>query len=312
MKGKVACVSVFLCSVFLSLSPLSWFEIVIPVGIGWFAVGVMSSRKNGFNPLNDAPNAMRVSLASLGGCILTEGGFLFVCSGLILLGLGIVLNDEWVRATVASVREGRRGGTIALLGIDGSGKSSHADATGDWLETRGYNVSLVRFHKYLFVEGISSIARGTDAKAKGRNPLRPVLSLIDNLILQATTSVGCRLRGRVVVYDRFIWSTYVKYRGLHYPVSFLRRAYMGPRPTVAVVLDVPVGKSLQVIGERPTHIRYPQAVLEVERREYLDIARRMGYAVIDSTGPFKEVQDMIEIHLSSAFPSKEMALVLPS
>jgi thymidylate kinase len=76
-----------------------------------------------------------------------------------------------------------------------------------------------------------------------------------------------------------------------------------PRPSLAIVLDVPVEKSLGVIDRRVAHIRYPRAVLQQERERYLEIARRNGYPVIDATAPFQEVQTAIEGHLANLFPA---------
>jgi thymidylate kinase len=186
--------------------------------------------------------------------------------------------------------------------------------SGEWLLRRGYLVTEMPFHRYLFVERLatlSSAARGRSAardaptigRRSGRNPIRPLLSLADNLVLQITSSIGSRAEGRVVIYDRFIWSTYIKYEALGYPVKPLSFLYLLPRPLTAIVLDVPVEKSLKVIDERgASHIHYPRAVLEAERERYLAIARKNGYPVIDATAPFGDVQGKIELHLSRLFP----------
>jgi thymidylate kinase len=105
-----------------------------------------------------------------------------------------------------------------------------------------------------------------------------------------------------VIYDRFIWSTFIKYEALGYPVKPLAPLYLLPRPLFAVVLDVSVDKSLRVIDERVSHIHYPRSVLEHERERYLQIARKNGYPVIDATGPFDEVQSRIEGQLVHLFP----------
>jgi dTMP kinase len=231
--------------------------------------------------------------------------FVFPSLGLLLFATSVYLNDEFQRRAIYSIRTGRRGGSVALLGIDGSGKSSHSATTTGWLESRGYRVKLMPFHTYLFVERLSSISttvRG-GAAARRRNPFRPVVSLLDNLILQISSSLGCRVEGTVVIYDRFIWSTYIKYEALGYPVKPLSSIYLLPRPFFAIVLDVPVEKSLRVIDDRVAHIHYPRSVLQHERERYLEIARRNGYPVIDATGTFQDVQAKIEGHLSSLFPS---------
>jgi len=305
MKAVVAIF--FLASLVLS-ALLPRFALAIPfafaVAFGAYGIGRSASRH--LKTLNDAPNALRVFLGSAGGYLMTlDRVFIFPSLGVLLLLGGVYLNDEYQRRALFSLRVGRRGGSVALLGIDGSGKSSHSAVTSRWLQERGYRVELMPFHRYIFVEKLSSIssgvARGRTVRRRG-NPLRPVVSLVDNLLLQISSSIGCRLEGTVVIYDRFIWSTFIKYEALGYPVKPLEPLYLLPRPLFAVVLDVPVDKSLRVIDERVSHIHYPRTVLEHERERYLQIVRKNGYPVIDATGPFDDVQSRIEGRLAHLFP----------
>jgi dTMP kinase len=296
----------FAASVILSLLIHRW-ALLLPFVFGaCFAVyGFQRSVSARIDLKNDLPNAFRVFLASLGGYLLTiDRIFIFPSAGILLFAASVYLNDEYQRRTLHALRTGRRGGAVALLGIDGSGKSSHSAATSGWLESRGYRVKLMPFHRYLFVERLSSMSttvRGGTTRGR-RNPLRPVVSLIDNLMLQISSSIGSRVEGTIVLYDRFIWSTYIKYEALGYPVRPLSAVYLLPRPFFAIVLDVPVEKSLKVIDERVAHIHYPRSVLEHERARYLDVARKYGYPVIDATGSFEDVQAKIEGKLSALFP----------
>jgi dTMP kinase len=313
MKMKVVSSAFFFLATLLSfLSPTSGLLLPVFFGAAFGAYGIAKSLVERLDPLNDVPNALRVFLASLGGVLLTQAGaFLFPAAGILLLVGALYLNDEFQRRAIHALRTGRRGGSVAFLGIDGSGKSSHSTATGRWLEERGYRCTVMPFHRYIFVErlaAISSAARGGGGERgrfeskRGGNPLRPVASLFDNLILQLSSSLGCRLEGRVVIYDRFIWSTFVKYKALGYPVRAMSGLYLAPRPTIALVLDVPVEKSLRVIDERVAHIHYSRTVLQAEREEYLRIAKRHGYPVIDATATFEQVQARIESQLESLFP----------
>ena len=318
LKMKLVSLAFFAVSLALSFyMPPAGLLLPVFFGAAFGAYGIAMSFNAHIDPLNDVPNALRVFLASLGGYLVTlTQVFVYPSAGILLLLGALYLNDEFQRRALYAMRMGKRGGSVALLGIDGSGKSSHSTATGRWLEGRGYTCSVMPFHRYIFVErlaSISSAVRGGGARGdayrfrRGGNPLRPVASLLDNLILQLTSSAGCRLEGKVVVYDRFIWSTYVKYKALGYPVRPISGLYLSPRPTFAVVLDVPVTKSLRVIDERVTHIHYPGEVLESERRQYVEIARRHGYPVIDATAPFEAVQGEIESHLSRIFPAAKGA-----
>lgn len=301
-------VSVFFAATFALSVALRDLAFILPflIAVLYGAYGLARSVSRRLSPVNDVPNAFRVFLASLGGSLVSlYHPFILPSAGIVLYFGSLYLNDEYQRRALDSLRAGRKGGAVALLGIDGSGKSSHSAKTGGWLETRGYRVELMPFHRYLFVERLSSLpasGRGSGDRRRRRNPLRPILSLVDNLLLQASSSVGCRLEGTVVIYDRFIWSTYIKYEALGYPVKALSPVYLLPRPYFAIVLDVPVEKSLRVIDERTDHIHYPRSVLEHERERYLEVARRNGYPVIDATASFDEVQSKIEGHLARLFP----------
>lgn len=277
------------------LIPFVFFLIFIVYGI---ATSVVKGR----DPFNDVPNSFRIFLGSFSGALVSQEPVHIVLSILLFVS-GILLNDEYQRKVIDSVRKGRKGGTVAFLGIDGSGKSSHTRETAEWLKKRGYYVSIVPFHRYLFVERLS---RKTKREAyiipKKGNPLRPIFSLIDNLLLFVISSFGSGIEGKIVIYDRFIWSTYIKYDALNYPVLPLRFFYFLLRPTTAIVLDIPVERSLSVIQRRPEHIRYRRKTLSREREEYIKIAKRRGYPIVDSTEKFSSVQERVQSFLSYYFP----------
>ncbi len=313
MKMKLVSTAFFSITVVLSrVFPTAGFLLAVFFGAAFCAYGIARSFAKRLDPFNDVPNALRVFLASFGGFLVTlTPAFVFPSAGILLLVGALFLNDEFQRRALYAVRTGRKGGSIALLGIDGSGKSSHSRVTGRWLEDRGYRCTVMPFHRYLFVERLAAISSAVGGGGgggekfqfkRGGNPLRPVASLLDNLLLQLSSSVGCRVEGRVVIYDRFIWSTYVKYKALGYPVKPISGLYLAPRPTFALVLNVPVDKSLHVIDQRVSHIHYPREVLESEREQYLEIARKNGYPVIDATAAFEDVQGRIESHLGALFP----------
>lgn len=284
---------------------ISWLVVVL-VTAAYSIFGIALSSIRDRNLLNDLPNALRVLLAASGGTFLMRSSvFLFPSFGALLIAGSIFLNDEFQRRVADSMLLGRKGGSIALMGIDGSGKSTHANALESWFKERGYYCTNVPFHTYLFVQALSLRSRGNITELgwkRAGNPFRPVLSLIDNLLLTVLTSFGRGAEGRVVIYDRYIWSTYVKYQALGYPVRPLRWLYMLPRPRAAIILDVTIERSLGVIGSRVHHIRYRPEVLSSERQEYLAIAKERSYPIIQSARGFQEVEDTIEGVLARVFP----------
>ncbi len=308
MKMKITAALVFLINVALqALFPAFAVLFILASFLGFLLFGIGRSMSLRLDPLNDVPNAFRVLLAAaapfLALAVPQPFGLAF---GLLSLAGSLLLNDEYQRRTFDSVRKRRSGGSVALLGIDGSGKSTHAEQLEDWFKARGYYCTRVPFHRYLFVDALARRRESFGAKGerRGGNPLRPFLSAIDNIILFTLTSFGRGLEGRVVLYDRYIWSTYVKYQALGYPVRPMRWLYMLPRPKFAVVLDVTVDKSLAVIQGRPDHIRYRSSVLGEERAEYAAIAKRRNLPLIDASRDRDLVQKEIERHLAAVFPSR--------
>ncbi len=298
----VAAVSFALCALFRGYAAV----FVLSLSGAFLLYGIAQSAGRRLDSFNDVPNALRFFMASAaGGLFAFRSGFIDISTTCFLFVGSLLLNDEYQRRTFDSLRKRRRGGAVALLGIDGSGKSTHSGELEGWFRSRGYYCTNLPFHRYLFVEILASARRGDGAAPGGRrggNPLRPLLSAADNLILWVATSLGRGVEGRVVLYDRFIWSTYVKYAALGYPVAPVRWLYLLPRPKFAIVLDVPVEKSMGVIGSRPDHIRYTAKVLAQERAEYLSIAKRSGFPVVDATREYSSVQSEIEGLLAQAFP----------
>lgn len=308
MKMKLTAVLVLAINLFLILLFPAFGLLFVFVSFFAFLVfGVARSASGGLNPLNDVPNAFRVLLAAAAPTLAVAFPQPFGAALAVVSFAGaIFLNDEYQRRTVDSIRRHRSGGSVALLGIDGSGKSTHAGELESWLRGRGYYCTLVPFHRYLFVERLAGRRRSTQPAGEGRggNPIRPLLSAVDNLIFLVLTSFGRGVEGRVVLYDRYIWSTYIKYEALGYPVRPLRWLYMLPRPKVAVVLDIPVEKSVGVIMGRPDHIRYRREVLGEERAEYVDIARRRELPLIDASRDREAVQSELEKSLAPLFPRR--------
>ena len=185
---KIVSFAFFLLSVLMALAvPSAGLLLPVFFGAAFAAYGIARSIAKHLDPLNDIPNAFRVFLASMGGLFLAQAqSFVLPSFGILLLASALYLNDEFQRRALHALRTGRKGGSVALLGIDGSGKSSHATVTGRWLEERGYRCTVMPFHRYLFVErlaAISSSARGTSKGNKfqfrrGGNPLRPDLFIV--------------------------------------------------------------------------------------------------------------------------------------
>ncbi len=279
-----------------------WLMLSIIVVAGYLAWGVRKSLRLGVHPLNEAPNTLRLFAAVFGGTLTGIGARepspCSIAVGLALLALALLLNDEDMRYWYRRMLPGR-GFMLVLLGIDGSGKTTHMRRILELYRKLGLRVVEHHYHVYLFVDKLSR------ASAPGRTgkPLdvrryyfhsggsvrrilrivRALLSLLDNILLYLFVIKPKLMRGSVVVSHRFIWSTYIKYKALGYPVKGLEKLWFLLRPHYAIIFDIPGIVSYERVLRRGEHIRYPPWVLEEERIDYLRIARRYGYPVVDTS-----------------------------
>jgi thymidylate kinase len=162
----------------------------------------------------------------------------------------------------------RRGVSLALLGPNGVGKSTAAAGLQRYLP---FDLRIV----YLGLWKISNQRRGRAAAALeiAARPFRIWLSYL--------TAQYHQLRGRVVVFDRYVYEA-------HLPASpplltakriyFWFLAHAVPRPRAAVVLDVPGDIAYGRKQENP-----PEE-LEAERRVYRELTSRVPFVeVIDAS-----------------------------
>jgi thymidylate kinase len=146
-----------------------------------------------------------------------------------------------------------RGLTIALLGIDGAGKSTVATALADRLP---WTVRTI----YLGLYGAGS---------RGRPP-RGLAGRLRRLCGGYVRGVAHRLRGRFVIYDRFGWDALLggRPRARRQAVRRWLLAHAIPAPDLVVLLDVPPEVALRRKGEHTVD------ELRRQRQAYLALAAR--------------------------------------
>jgi thymidylate kinase len=160
----------------------------------------------------------------------------------------------------------RRGMTVALVGADGAGKSSSAAAL-----ARSFPLAVCT----VYMSPAMTPRRGPSPRG-ARLALR-----IGAQLWRWCRAQALRLRGRLVLFDRYAYDALLPARWPLGPLGRLRRWLLGhacPAPQLIVVLDAP-GELLHArTGE------HDPAVLEAERRAYLRLARGRARAiVVDAT-----------------------------
>jgi len=303
---KLICAASFVAVVALRLwvdaSPL---VLLFGIPLAFFLVATpLTYAKGGISPLHEVPNFLRVLLSCAGGLAFSSLSLVGALVGVVLLAAGILANDESLR------RVYRQRGLIVLSGIDGTGKSTHSTYIAELLRGRGLKCKVVRFHKYLFLDALSNVrlklseearekVRSMDIPAKTSrfSFVRPYLALVDNLILYAIEVLPSIWRGEFVVCDRFIWDNYVKHKALGYNVRFLKKLSMIVKPKVGFILDLKPEKAVERVSRRAHHYQYREEHYEIERNEFLDIGKKLGFAVVNTDRPMEETRKAIRDYL---------------
>ena len=168
----------------------------------------------------------------------------------------------------------RRGASVALLGPDGAGKSTLAAG----IESAFYYPTR---RVYMGLWPSREAPRGAAATTL-RILLRPLV-----VWRRYLASVGHRARGRLVVFDRYVYDALLPPRG---PLGWLKRPYfrmlsrLCPAPDLVVLLDVPGS----VMHQRSRE--YDPDHLEAERTHYRALSRRIpGLLRVDASRPAEVV-----------------------
>jgi len=257
---------------------------------------------------NDFPNVLRVFFGCLGGVLLSFYDIFRVILGLLFVLFGILANDEAMR------RVYRNRGLIVLSGIDGTGKSTHAENIRSWLEQNGIRCKIVPFHRYVFLDKLSRfrlrfhkegrmMKTGEKSPPRGWIPaktskfsfIRPYIALIDNFFLYLIRVVPSICRRKYVICDRFIWDNYVKHKMLGYNTRYLFELSTVIKPKIGMIFDVPSEVAVERVSGREFHYQYTKEQYDVERVEFKKIAKKLNYPIINTDKPPEQTwSDIIE------------------
>jgi len=200
--------------------------------------------------------------------------------------------------------------TIAFLGMDGTGKSTHAEKIASWLQANGIKCKVISFHKWVFADMLKKrfgnfVDKNREEESiKPYAPpryslpalIKPLIALVDNVLMYYLSKWKYRDYD-VIMFDRFICATFIKFKALNYHVEWIRPIWNGIKPEVGVVLDIPVERSTEMIKGRGGHILYTPEQLSIERKEYIEIAKKHDYPVFNTSEPFELVHDRVKKYL---------------
>ncbi|WP_405425920.1 dTMP kinase [Micromonospora sp. NBC_00617] len=203
----------------------------------------------------------------------------------------------------------RRGTLVAVVGLDGAGKTTQVHALGDWLASRGVqamaqtSVSMAPVraaltkiaHEDGFTDHLDMIGAETMRLISACSKLARVAALRESL----------QHRTDLVILDRYTYCQYALAAAHRVgSVTFLRRMFAGlPRPDLTIFLDVDPEAAARRINDRG--IDTEDVVFLKEFREaYRSLPEFDDFVVVDGNGTREQVAGLLRATLRSAFPDR--------
>ncbi|MGC4854565.1 dTMP kinase [Micromonospora sp. DT4] len=196
--------------------------------------------------------------------------------------------------------------TVALIGIDGSGKTTQAHRLADALTAAGRPATYRRNASGRRWLGRLAHRLGLpDAqRLVGRDGVLAVESVLRWLAIAAAL-LSCLLTGRTAVMDRYSACQYASIRahGGHRWERLARAGYrLFPTPQVTFLLTVDPAEAYRRIEERGTD-HESMGWLTAADTAYRTLPEYPSFVLVDAGRSAEEVTEQIQAHLSSWLPS---------
>lgn len=195
---------------------------------------------------------------------------------------------------------------LALLGIDGAGKSTVSEELKVRLEAKGYEVRIVSFHKWVFADKLRTLFGGLiDRERAGRNApyspskrsfssfIKPPVALVDNILFYWLNSP--KKKNQIFIYDRFICATQIKFKALNYHVDWFKFLWWNIKPDYAFILDIDLDESIKRQLERNDTYVWEKEQLLTEKTLYKEFAENHNFLLIRNTVLDTTIRKITEI-----------------
>lgn len=219
---------------------------------------------------------------------------------------------------MASSRRTRRGRArlraVALIGIDGSGKTTQAHRLAEALTAAGHPATYHRNAggRRWLGRLAQRVGRPDAQRLVGRDGLLAVESALRWLAI-ALALVSCLVTGRTAVMDRWSACQYASIRA-HGGQRWERLARAGyrifPSPRVTFLLTLDPAEAYRRIERRGTD-HESMRWLTAADAAYRSLPEYAGFVVVDGSGTPEEVARRIRAHLSEWLPDDPPALAAP-
>ncbi|MEV6695270.1 dTMP kinase [Micromonospora sp. NPDC051196] len=206
----------------------------------------------------------------------------------------------WSAPTPGSRRPGRLR-AIALVGIDGSGKTTQAQLLADALNAAGHCATYHRNAggRRWLGRAAHRLGRPDAQRLVGRDGMLLVESVLRWLAI-AMALLGCWLTGRLAVMDRYAVCQYASLRahGGQRWERLVRAAYrIFPQPQVTFLMAVDPAEAYRRIERRGTD-QESLAYLAAADHAYRTLPEYPTFVVVDATRPAAEVARDIQGYLA--------------
>ncbi|MFD2766521.1 dTMP kinase [Micromonospora eburnea] len=206
-------------------------------------------------------------------------------------------------------RRGRaRPRTIALIGIDGSGKTTQAHRLAEALTAAGHPAAYHRNAggRRRLGRLAHRLGRPDAQRLVGRNGLLAVESALRWLAI-ALALLSCLVTGRTAVMDRYSACQYASIRA-HGGQRWERLARAGyrvfPAPRITILLTVDPVEAYRRIERRGTD-HETMRWLTAAATAYRTLPEYADFVVVDANGPPDEVSRRIRAHLAEWLPDDQ-------
>ncbi|WBB66782.1 dTMP kinase [Micromonospora sp. WMMD812] len=198
--------------------------------------------------------------------------------------------------------------TVALIGIDGSGKTTQAHRLADALSAAGRPATYHRNAggRRWLGRLAQQLGRPDAQRLVGRDGLLAVESVLRWLAIAAAL-LSCLLTGRTAVMDRYAACQYASIRahGGHRWERLARAGYrVFPRPQVTFLLAVDPAEAYRRIERRGTD-HETMGWLTAADTAYRALPEYPTFVLVDAGRPAEEVSQQIQRHLAGWLPSDD-------
>ncbi|MFI8460738.1 dTMP kinase [Kitasatospora sp. NPDC085464] len=206
----------------------------------------------------------------------------------------------------------RNGRLVAVVGIDGAGKTSQVQRLAEWFEGSGHPTRLFLNQSQLPVRrALDAIAREDGFPGHldmiGADTIR-LISACARLSALAPVGDVLRTPGAVALADRYTVCQYaaVRLQGADNE-AFLRRLNRGlPKPDLTLFLDVDPAVARERIRRRGIDEETLE-FLAAYREAYRSLPEFADLVVVDGNGSFDEVQELLRKEIQRALPRTSAA-----